>query len=209
MNEQGSISTREAREGEAEASHVMGAGSQGAEPRESAGEAVAEIWKAVEGYEGVYEVSTAGRVKFLGRAAIKGSGGYPRPPRIFRHSGPRGYLQVKLGDRRFLVHRLVAAAFIPNPEGKPHINHINGVKNDNRRINLEWATQLENVRHAWMNGLAVAKRGSDANGAKLTWPKVDQIRARLESGESGASLGREFGVTQENISRIKRRVSWK
>lgn len=69
----------------------------------------------------------------------------------------QGYLQVWLythrKKRKFRVHRLVAKTFIPNPENKPFVNHINGIKSDNRAVNLEWCTRAENNEHAFANGL--------------------------------------------------------
>lgn len=65
----------------------------------------------------------------------------------------RRYLCVELLSSNRQVHRLVAEAFIPNPKNKPYINHINGIKTDNRALNLEWCTASENMQHAWDNGL--------------------------------------------------------
>lgn len=108
-----------------------------------------EVWKAVsipEYYE-LYEVSSYGRVRKFGKD-IKIS---------FRHK-TGGYTRCSLNNngttKAFSVHRLVALTFIPNPMGKPHINHINGVKHDNRVENLEWCTQSENSIHAVALNLA-------------------------------------------------------
>lgn len=101
-----------------------------------------EIWKDIEGYEGLYKVSNLGRVKSLN----------------YRHTGKEeilkpqdnghGYLQVKLyknvEEDRQLIHRLVAIAFIPNPEGKPEVDHINGKRTDCRACNLRWVSSIEN-----------------------------------------------------------------
>jgi hypothetical protein len=99
-----------------------------------------EIWKDIEGYEGLYQVSNLGRIKSLN---FKRSG----KEGILKSNPEGGYCAVTLSHKRrgvFYIHRLVATAFIPNPENKPEVNHINHNKRDNRASNLEWVTQSEN-----------------------------------------------------------------
>ena len=113
-----------------------------------------EIWKDIEGYEGYYQVSNLGRVKRV-------SDGYILKP--YHHE--KGYLKIDLqihGKRRkFRIHRIVAEAFIPNENNYPQINHINGMKEDNRVENLEWCTNKMNSEHAWRLGLYHRKRNKE------------------------------------------------
>lgn len=119
-----------------------------------------EIWKDIEGYGGYYQVSTLGRVRSIDRV-VKGKNGrdYTKKGKILKPFNFGGYLNVglfgTLSKPTQAVHRLVAFAFIPNPENKPCVNHINGVKTDNRLENLEWVTNYENSQHA-INVLGVA-----------------------------------------------------
>lgn len=108
-----------------------------------------EIWKDIEGYEGLYMISSMGRVKSVDRQVRKEN--YFRTVRenfLKQRLGKHGYVQVTLCKdgrmKTYLIHRLVAKAFIPNPESKPYIDHINTIKTDNRTDNLRWVTRKEN-----------------------------------------------------------------
>jgi len=134
-----------------------------------------ELWKPISGYEELYAVSNLGRVKMIGRTWLrvdsKGISNWRRDERLvipfLSHSG---YHRVALyNDRKvkkYQLHRLVATEFVPNPENKPQVNHINGIKSDNRPENLEWCTGSENHIHAHVTGLKVAKKGGDNPNAK-------------------------------------------
>lgn len=108
-------------------------------------------------------VSNLGRVKSVTREHIGTNGKLIVIYGIIRKCNLdfRGYPKVSLKKptekikKTFSVHRLVAIAFIPNPDNKPEVNHINGIRNDNRVENLEWATHLENMQHAKRTGLFI------------------------------------------------------
>ena len=128
-----------------------------------------EIWKTIDGHEGVFECSSLGRIRSLERRLqiVRYEKLHTRlePSKILKPKIDQGYFRIGLclnGKRAFFnVHRLVARAFIPNPENKPTVNHKNGIKTDNRVENLEWATISENTQHSFDNGLQVPRRGAD------------------------------------------------
>lgn len=143
-----------------------------------------EIWKPVKGYEGLYEVSNLGRVRSLDRHTDRlDSVGNPRQlfvkGKIIKPAKmKKGYLRLSLslGHRKrtsLQVHRLVAEAFIPNPNNFPQVNHINENKQDNRASNLEWVTNKENSDHgtrnkriASANSMPVVMMDNDGNDLK-------------------------------------------
>lgn len=112
-----------------------------------------EEWKDVKGYEGLYQVSNFGRVKSLSKIVIRGNRiKQPLKERILKHGLSMEYPFVSLhnGTAKLIkIHKLVAEAFIPNPENKRTVNHKNGIRSDNRACNLEWATYSENHLHSY------------------------------------------------------------
>lgn len=137
-----------------------------------------EIWKPVKGYEGLYEVSNLGRVKTIERAVpwlsrnrkTKANRTIPSKIRASQINF-RGYgrIQLSKGCKNviFSAHRLVAEAFIPNPENKPFINHINCDRNDNRVENLEWCTSKENSQHRMKYGKVLKTQRKITEDIKL------------------------------------------
>lgn len=122
-----------------------------------------EEWKDIKEYEGLYQISNYGRIKSLEKqlkCKIKNNNTRVQKARIKKNRYDKdGYCRVtffKNGVKKgktFFVHRLVAIAFIFNSQNKPIVNHINGIKSDNRLYNLEWCTNSENDLHAYKNGL--------------------------------------------------------
>lgn len=173
-----------------------------------------ENWKPIQGFEDKYEVSDKGNVRSLN---YRNTG----ETRILTPiSLKKGYLMVGLCRNSKMkwekVHRLVATAFIPNPEQKPQVNHINGNKADNNVDNLEWATESENQIHAYKTGL---KRGSVEHGKLLGDSQRESLIKRnkentkpviatnVKTGEkilfeSAAEVERVLGINHASIPRV-------
>ena len=127
-------------------------------------------------------------------------------------AGRHGYLEVsaaKQGRRvKHLLHRLVGMAFVPGFKDELTINHINGVKTDNRIENLEWISLAKNTQHQWEIGL-VDLRGENHPGSKLTSKQVVYIRKLLAGGVPAHTLSVIAGVSCSCIDHIRDGVSWK
>ncbi len=154
-----------------------------------------EIWRDIADYGGKYQVSNFARVRSLYRGKTK----LIKPDII--HTG---YLRVTLykdgKTKSHYVHVLVAQAFIPNPEGKRQVNHIDGDKNNNCVSNLEWVTPAENIHHAFETGLR--KIGCEHFRAKFTAEQVREIRRDCVPGDPELgfkSFARKFNVTPKII----------
>ncbi|MGJ1211954.1 NUMOD4 domain-containing protein [Sphingobacterium multivorum] len=167
-----------------------------------------EIWLPVPNYPN-YEVSNLGRVKTLQRAMKSKAGSIAAVnEKIMKGSFSRdGYPIVKIsnqfGKKILKVHRLVAMAFIPNPDNKPQVNHINGVKTDNYTDNLEWVTGKENVTHGYQTGLIKASHGESHYLAKVTDEQVLQIRRmRSEDKLTHQAIADLIGVSRSIVTSI-------
>lgn len=130
-----------------------------------------EIWKDIEGYEGLYQVSNYGRIQ---------SKKYGKEKVLYQYLTTKGYLLTALSKNgkvcRKLTHRLVAEAFIPNPQNKPFIDHINGNKTDNRVENLRWVTAQENTHNPitykkFFKPLSQEHKQNISNAMKKIWSK--------------------------------------
>lgn len=161
------------------------------------------IWKDIGFSEGRYQISNDGRVKSLSRKVNSRIGGRLVKERILKFRKlPTGYLYVAFNVsgklKNSFVHRLVATAFIPNPENKPTVNHKNGDKEDNRIENLEWATQYENNLHGRTMGLIKgAKNESNPNSRKIS--QTNREGELVKMWPSFAEIGRG-GFNRRNVS---------
>jgi hypothetical protein len=157
-----------------------------------------EIWKKFENYN--YFVSNLGRVK-------SGFTGGIMSPAI--NGG--GYLYVTLfntkGKYNKMIHRMVAIAFIENPENKAQVNHKDGDKRNNVLENLEWNTQFENMRHSV--DMDLSPRGSSSYLTKLTEADVLKIRGAFSSGVPRGVLSADYGIDRGGLSGILLGRTWK
>jgi hypothetical protein len=172
-----------------------------------------EVWKDIPDYEGIYKISNLGNVKSIDYYITESSGKTRfRKGRLLTNKLPQGanYYQIILFKQNkaklWRIHRLVALAFVTNPNALPEVNHINHNKLDNRAENLEWCDKSYN-NHASVN--FHKKYGENLYNAKLTEQDVIKIKQRLVNKEPSSTLSKEFNVSKTTIDRIRQNKIWK
>ncbi len=174
-------------------------------------------WRPVVGFEGQYEVSACGRVRRCARVVVQDNGHTYRVAQKELAQVAAGHQRRYRGvgmkvarktNRVKLVHRLVAQAFIPNPDGLPEVNHKNLDKYDNRVENLEWTTKVGNQEHAAKRGRFHGMTNPNAR-FKLQPCDVESIREDLRlGGRTYDEIGARHGVSGSMVGHIKRGTSW-
>lgn len=168
-----------------------------------------EIWKPINGFVGVYEVSNLGDIKTLERK-VNNNGGIKviKEKILAPKRGYRGYRMVSLRKNGTSfskrVHSIVAEVFIPNPENKPCVNHIDNNTGNNSTLNLEWVTHKENMEHSAKQGRL--NRGEKNRAAKLTEKDILEIR---KSSKSCRELATIYRMSYNYMFVIKRGSVWK
>jgi len=171
----------------------------------------------ITGFEGLYMLNRQGVIKSLEKrhpSGFKGRGITVRPERIMTPTKDKdGYLCINLSKNKKIygkkIHRLIAEHFIPNPEKKKTVNHKNGNKTDNNIENLEWMTNLENLKHSWDNNMktnfnvnANANRLNGMKSAKEIFAYDFKTNAFLWSEPSIKSASRKYGLDIRSMQRV-------
>lgn len=158
-----------------------------------------------------FMISDQGRVKSKARTLVncKGVRRHWAERILTSHPNDSGYWSIVLNRRGHFIQVLVAKAFVPNPENKPCVNHIDTDKSNNKSTNLEWVTYAENMEHAHDNGLCNAVVGSNHHLAKLREADIPIIRHLHTQGESIERIATHYGVSDWCVTNIIKGKSWK
>lgn len=168
-----------------------------------------EIWNPVIGWSNKYEVSSLGRIRTVSQYNSRGRKIKGHPKVFDTKIGRDGYPVLNVSangvTRERKIHRLVAESFIPNPSNLECVNHINGVKTDNRVVNLEWCSRASNTIHAHEIGLIPKKKWQTNPAATFT---KDQVIEIYKSIETCRKLSKIYDCPYSTIWAIKNGHSW-
>ena len=174
-----------------------------------------EIWKDIPGYEGLYQASTLGNIRSLDKIVPKWNKPYKRKVKgkiLKKNLINGGYLAISLHKNKeqksYKISRLIAKTFIPNPNNKPEVNHINSIRTDDRVSNLEWCTRSENMLHSYKYGNNT-QVGSNNASSKLTDEKVIKMRSMYKTKKyKQKELAKIFNVSKITAHNVLRHKTW-
>lgn len=168
-------------------------------------------WKPVIGYEGSYEISDFGKVRSITRkCGERITNGKILNERLNKKGYPEVFFHSK--EKKNLArnpHRLVAETFIPNPNNLPQVNHINGIKTDNKVKNLEWVNNSMNQLHAYALGLQPSRKGENNSNTKLTNNIVTTIKEKYNSGLNIKYISENMNINLSILRQIIYGRTWK
>lgn len=173
-----------------------------------------EEWKPIENYEGLYEVSSFGRVKSLSKKWVSGRGAIRnKPDTIMVQVITKGYLRLTLksngSQKSFIVNRLVGIHFWDNPDNLPETNHLDGIKTNNFYKNLVWSTKSDNIIHAFETGLKIPLKGEKHPNSKFKDEDIREIRRLHEAGKNHREIADLLGAKWRAIQKIVTGRRWK
>lgn len=172
-----------------------------------------ELWLHAEGFSSNYYVSNMGRLLTTTHHGGK-TPAIMKPAMDLDHRRGQktGYFKTILDGKTRRVHIVAARTWVPNPQNKPHVNHIDGDKTNNKISNLEWVTPSENQKHAYKMGLEKPMRGENNPTSELTEWHVLFLRRCWDTGIGRVSrkeFARLFGVSEGTIKDILENKTWK
>jgi hypothetical protein len=160
-----------------------------------------DFWKNLKGFKG-YEINILGQVR------------NKKTNKIYKNNKDKnGYIRMTINYngkiKNFLVHRLIAIHFIPNPLKLPNINHKDGIKNNNSIENLEWCTQKQNIIHAFRNKLSKIRKGEEIGKNKFKEKDILNIRKLGSNGVKHRIIAEKYNTSRSYINFILRGKIWK
>jgi hypothetical protein len=174
-----------------------------------------EYWVPIHGFNNYY-VSNLGRIKSVDRIIKRTDGIITKKNgkiKIATQRQSNGYLSIRLynvgKDKLVFVHRVIAKAFIPNPEGKNFVNHIDGNKLNNNISNLEWCTSSENNKHAIITGLRSYKSGCNHRLSFLSHQDIASIREMHKNNVKAGVIKNKYNLSYGAYYNIIKRISYK
>lgn len=168
-----------------------------------------ETWENIEGFENIYLVSTLGRVYRLEHEIKDKNGNIKKlKSKLMKTSKKKnGYMSLQLKGKDFLVHRLVLESFYGKVENKAYVNHINGIRHDNRLSNLEWCTAKENTQHAIKIGNHDVV-GENNPFSKLNENDVKRIKLMLKLNHKKTEIAKIFNISRTTVYDISVGKTW-